>query len=148
MDLEAEIETEQREVLELFGQQPPKSPDKPTLTEFAPKVRFASDSPLEEAGLELPVPPRESRPITGTPQRSIVILAARGKVGVSGTESLQTLRWSKRDSKSRSRRERNGRGSGSRSHHVSREDLIDTGLSCRSGISFGSTRRTLSEEWD
>jgi hypothetical protein len=50
MDLEAEIETEQREVLELFGQQPQKSPDKPTLTEFAPKARFASDSPLEESG--------------------------------------------------------------------------------------------------
>src|SRR5207248_3004799 len=49
MDLEAEIETEQREVLELFGQQPQKSPDKPTLTEFAPKVRCASDSPLEGA---------------------------------------------------------------------------------------------------
>ena len=56
MDLEAEIETEQREVLELFGQQPQKSPDKPTLTEFAPKVRFASDSPLEESGFEPLVP--------------------------------------------------------------------------------------------
>ena len=51
------------------------------------KVRFAVDSPLEEGGLELPVPPRDTRPITGASHRSSVILAARSGVGVSGPGS-------------------------------------------------------------
>jgi hypothetical protein len=42
----------------------PKSPDKPTLTEFAPKVRFASDSPLEGSGFELSVPRETTKVLT------------------------------------------------------------------------------------
>jgi hypothetical protein len=54
--------------------------------EAAQKGKFAVDSLLEERGLEQPVPPREIQPITGTPHRSSVILAARSGVGVSGTD--------------------------------------------------------------
>ena len=57
MDLEAEIETEQREVLELFGRQPQNRRTN-HVDGIRPESQVASDFPLEEAGFRTLGPTR------------------------------------------------------------------------------------------